>query len=160
MNIAEADGDERIADPEIRRFVEYWRKRRGDAAYPSRADIDPLDFPYVLGDVVLVEARRSPAGSEWPWHFRYRLIGTKVVQRDGYDLTNKSLDELPEPEYRERIRTTWLEACENGVPVHYIRELFLDSRVRRYETVVMPLASNGHDIDMLISVQRETPRAA
>ena len=156
MNIAEAENDADIADPQIRRFVEYWRSKRGGAAYPSRTAIDPLDFRYVLGDVVLIEARRSTMCGRGPWEFRYRLIGANVVSRDGYDLTNKTIDELPEPEYRERVRTTWIDVCETGQPAYYARQLFLDQRPRRYEVVVMPLASNGHDIDMLISVQRET----
>jgi hypothetical protein len=157
MSIAEAD-DEHIVDPKIRRFVQYWREKRGDAEFPARANLDPIDFHYVLGDVVLIEASRAPAGSRWPWEFRYRLVGANLVERDGYNLTNKSLDELPEPEYRERVRTSFIEVCETRAPIHRIRELFLDHRMRRYEAVVLPLASNGHDIDMLITVQREMRR--
>ncbi|HEV2189387.1 MAG TPA: PAS domain-containing protein [Stellaceae bacterium] len=159
MNPADAEYESRIVDPEIRRFVEYLRGKRGEGTYPARVALDPLDFRYVLGDVVIIEAHRSPAGSRWPWHFRYRLIGTNVVARDGYDLTNKSLEDLPEPEYRERVRTTWTEVCETGKPAHHVRDLILDNRARRYEVVVLPLASNGQDIDMLISVQRETKPA-
>ena len=160
MNPADTEYKSRIVDPEIRRFVEYLRSKRGEGTYLARAALDPLDFRYVLGDVVIIEAHRSPAGSRWPWAFRYRLIGTNVVARDGYDLTNKSLDDLPEPEYRERVRTTWTEVCETGAPAHHVRDLILDDRARRYEVVVLPLASNGRDIDMLISVQRETKPAA
>lgn len=146
-----------IADEKIRRFFQYWLERRGDRKYPARADLDPVDFPYVLGDVVMVDAVRCPPGSHWPWTFRYRLVGTKIVQRDGYDLTGRTLDDLPEPEYRERVRETWTEACETGMPVHRVREILLDRRMRRYEVVVLPLASNGDDIDMVISVQRQLP---
>jgi PAS fold len=67
----------------------------------------------------------------------------------------KTLEDLPEPEYRERVRQTWLEVCESGKPAHGIRELVLDQRLRCYEVVVLPLAGNGEDVDMLISVQRE-----
>jgi hypothetical protein len=160
MNPADAEYEARIVDPEIRRFVEYLRGKRGDRRYPARAALDPLDFRYVLGDVIIIEAHRSPAGSPWPWHFRYRLVGEYVVERDGYNLANKTLEDLPEPEYRERVRRTWLEVCETGKPAHGIRELVLDQRLRCYEVVVLPLASNGEDIDMLISVQRETKPAA
>jgi len=153
---SEPDILEGIADPQIRRFVEYWQGKRGAARYPSRAALDPIDFRYVLGDVVIIEAKRAAPGSQFPWLFRYRLIGTNVVSRDGYDLTNKSLDDLPEAEYRERVRTTWNAVCDSGMPAHHIRNLHLDNRVRCYEAVVLPLASNGDDIDMLISVQRET----
>lgn len=160
MKIGEADDNIGIADQEIRRFVAYWRGKRGDAEFPRRADLDPIDFRYVLGDVVLIQVSRSPEGSHWPWEFHYRLVGTNLVERDGYDLTNKSLDELPEPEYRERVRASFIEVCETRAPIHRTRELFLDHRVRRYEAVVLPLASNGHDIDMLITVQREMRRGA
>ncbi len=146
-----------IADEKIRQFFRYWISKRGDRKYPARADLDPMDFPYVLGDVVMVDALRCPAGSRWAWTFRYRSVGTKIVQRDGYDLTGKTLDELPEPEYRERVRASWIEACESGRPVHRVREILLDRRIRRYEVIVLPLAGNGEDIDMLISVQRQLP---
>ena len=158
MNIAEADGDELIADRLVRRFVEYWRSKRGGGLYPSREAIDPLDFRYVLGDVVLIEAQRAPTGSLHPWTFRYRLMGANIVERDGYDLTGKTLDDLPEPEYRERLRSTWTEVCDTGIPVYFSREMVLDQRTRRYEVAVMPLASNGQEIDMLIYVQRHARR--
>jgi hypothetical protein len=159
MSPADAEYEALIVDPQIRQFVEYLRGKRGAATYPSRAALDPLDFRYVLGDVVIIEAHRSPDGSEWPWHFRYRLVGANVVERDGYNLANKTLEDLPEPEYRERVRATWLDVCETGKPAYHLRELVLDGRLRCYEVVVVPLAGNGEDIDMLISVQRETKPA-
>ncbi len=149
------EADNRILDPDIRRFVEYWETKRAGATYPARAALDPQDFRFVLGNVVLVEARRVAQGGSQPWNFRYRLIGTHIVTRDGYDLTNKTLDDMPELEYRERVRATWTEVCETGKAAHYVREAVFDHRLRRYEVVVLPLASNGEDIDMLISVQRE-----
>jgi len=32
MSEADAGGDDRIIDPEIRRFVDYWRAKRGAAS--------------------------------------------------------------------------------------------------------------------------------
>jgi len=157
MSAARLDFGLAIADEKIRRFFKYWLDKRGGRKYPARADLDPLDFSYVLGDVVIVDATPSPPGSRWPWTFRYRLVGTNLVQCDGYDLTGRPLDDLPEPEYRERVRATWMETCETGLPAHRVRELLLDRRMRRYEVIVLPLASNGEDIDMLISVQRQLP---
>lgn len=157
--IGAAAADDRIIDPEIRRFVEYWHERRGAARYPARADLDPPDFRYVMGDVVLIEVQRAPSGSTSPWRYRYRLIGSNIVERDGYNLTNKTLEDMPEPEYRERVRMSWDEVCETGEPIHFIRQLVLDARLRSYEVVVMPLASNHRDIDMLISVQRDLQKA-
>jgi hypothetical protein len=155
MNAADAEYEKCIVDPLILRFVQYCREKRYGARYPARAALDPLDFRYVLGDVVIIDAHRPAAGSAEGWQFRYRLVGAGIVERDGYDLTNKTLEELPEPEYRERVRATWTEVCETGQLAHHLREVVLDNRLRCYEVVVLPLASNGEDIDMLISVQRE-----
>ena len=160
MREIEFIGDRPIVDPLIERFSRYWRSKCPAGKYPARAALDPIDFAYVLGDVVLIDVWRSIAAEASRWHFRYRLIGANVVARDGYDLTNKALEDLPEPEYRERIRATWTAVCETGRPAHYVRDLTLDHRLRRYEVVVMPLASNGEDIDMLVSVQREALPAA
>ena len=145
-----------IQDPLIQKFYGYWAQKRGQRRFPGRLALDPIEFRYVLGDVVLIDARRPGADGGSLWDFRYRLIGARIAARDGYDMTGKSLDDLPEPEYRERIRSTWTEVCETGCPAHHIRDLLLDGRVRRYEVVVLPLAANGEDIDMLVSVQRET----
>lgn len=146
-----------IADPLIQRFYQYWLEKRDDRRYPRRAALDPIEFRYVLGDVVLVEVRRPGTTAGAMWNFHYKLMGTNIVAIDGYDLTNKTLDDLPEPEYRERIRRTWTEVCETGEPVHYIRDVILDSRTRRYEVLALPLASDGEEIDMLVTVQRRRP---
>ncbi|MGE5202974.1 MAG: PAS domain-containing protein [Acidobacteriota bacterium] len=142
-----------IVDDRIRRFFGYWLEKREGRKIPSRASIDPLEFGYVLGDVALIDAKRETAGAA-RWRFRYRLVGTNIVTHDGYDLTGKTLEDLPEPEYREQIRATWTAVCETGEPAHRLRDFELDGRTRRYEVVVFPLASNGEDVDMLVSVQR------
>jgi hypothetical protein len=144
--------DAAIQDPGIRRFWAYWRAKSAAGALPARRALDPLDFPYVLGKVVLIEARRG-SGETPDWRFRYRLVGTEVVARDGYDLTNRTLEDLPDPEYREQIRHTWTSVCETTEPFHGFRDRMMDGRTRRYEVIVLPLAENGHHVDMLISVQ-------
>jgi hypothetical protein len=52
-----------------------------------------------------------------------------------------------------------LRFARPATPAHHVRDIVLDHRWRCYEVVVLPLAKNGQDIDMLISVQRETRRA-
>jgi len=111
-----------IADDGIARFVRYWALRREGRRFPSRASLDSVEFDYVLGDVAPIEAQRPPAGAGLGWRFRYRLIGTNLVMRDGSDLTGKTLEDLPEPEYREQIRATRTAVCENGEPAHRLRE--------------------------------------
>ena len=141
------DGQQ-IADPLIRRFFAYWQSKRGDERFPARRALDPIDFSYVLGDVTLVEICGESKT------YRYRVTGSNLVARDGYETTGKTLEDIPDVEYRERIRTTFDAVATTGEPVHGLRDLLIDGRLRCYEVLVLPLASNGCDIDMLIAVQR------
>jgi hypothetical protein len=76
----------------LRRLEAYWRsKRPGAGRLPSRAEIDPIDWRFALGLLVLVDAERGEAGVR----FRHRLIGTHVVERAGYDATGRYLNEIP-----------------------------------------------------------------
>jgi len=113
---------------------------------PARRDIDPLEFPYVLGDLMLVDVLREPE----PVRFRVRLHGTKLVTQAGYDMTGKSLDALPRPEYRAYV----LERCRGlvatGEPLVTVHDRVLDGRIRRYEALWLPLADDGDHVDLLI----------
>ena len=47
-----ADG---IRDARLQRLHAYWTERKGDRRMPARRDIDPLDFPYLLGNIMLLD---------------------------------------------------------------------------------------------------------
>lgn len=128
----------------------YWEERRGAAAMPARADISPFDFTYVLGEVVLADVVREPGA---PLRFRYRLHGATLVERDGFDMTGKWLEQHPEPGYRERIGSTWSEVAMSGQPKGVRREFLIDGRPRRYESLVLPLGADHAKADMLLGAQ-------
>jgi hypothetical protein len=56
-----------IEDRRLAQLYDYWLSRKGSRRFPSRGDIDPLDFRYVLGHVMLVDVLRDPV------RFRVRL---------------------------------------------------------------------------------------
>ena len=45
------DVDPRHKD--LRRLLDYWRRKRNGRAFPRRADIDPLDLGFMLGRIAL-----------------------------------------------------------------------------------------------------------
>jgi hypothetical protein len=57
----------------------YWLGKRGDRAMPARKDIDPAEIPALLPYLILAEK----VGDK----FRYRLVGTAIVQEVGIDPT-------------------------------------------------------------------------
>ena len=70
---------------------------------PSRADIDPVDIPRLLPDVMLVE--RFADG-----RYRYRLIGTENSRAHGMNATGRYLDEIvfegPDAKFQRRVAVT------------------------------------------------------
>jgi hypothetical protein len=75
-------------NPKFRDLRAYWDAKRGTRAMPRRADIDPLDLPAHLGWLVIVEVLAGPE------RFRFRLVGTKVVDAYGRDSTGKTVEQV------------------------------------------------------------------
>jgi len=133
-----------IRDARLRRFYDYWRGKCGARRFPARGDIDPLDFPYVLGNLMLVDVLHETR------RFRVRLHGTNIVSRMYYDMTGKFLDEVPRPEYRSYVLERCRNLVETGEPLVLQNDLMLDGWVSRYEALWLPLSDDGANVDLLI----------
>lgn len=134
-----------IVNPRLQRLYGYWCERRGDRRFPARADIDALDLTFLMGNMILVEI---VAGERLG--FRIRLHGTNLVQRAGYELTGKMLNELPISQFRQLAMDTFTHVATTGKPFRVYRDRVLDDRTHRYETVMLPLSSDGERVDMLL----------
>jgi len=134
----------RVQDSQLRRLYEYWRNKKGTRRLPSRRDIDPLDFAYVLGRVMLLDVLGDPL------RFWVRVHGTDMVRRAGYDLTGKLIDDLPITDYRDYVRERCEGLVRTGEPlvVHHNRSI--DSRVRTYEALWLPFSDDGQNVTMLL----------
>src|SRR5579883_2212719 len=64
-----------------RDLYRYWQDKRGNRAMPSRADLDPVDIPWLLPHLSLVHKVSG--------RLYYRLVGTAIVQQHGRDLTGE-----------------------------------------------------------------------
>ncbi|HEX6442547.1 MAG TPA: PAS domain-containing protein [Stellaceae bacterium] len=135
----------RIEHPDLQRLFDYWDSKRGARKMPSRADLDPLDLAFIIGNVILIDViAGSPPG------FRIRLHGTNLTERVGYELTGKMLDELPQAEFRELARLSFSKVAAIGEPLHALNDRLLDGQTRRYETIILPMSSDGSRVDMLL----------
>ena len=75
-----------LDSPRVRRFHDYWNARRGAAGpVPLRAAVDPTELRELLPNIVVIEVERSPL------RFRYRLVGTRVVEFNKLDFTGLHL---------------------------------------------------------------------
>jgi len=133
-----------VLDSRLRRLYEYWCAKKGTRRFPARADIDPLDFPYMLGNIMLLDVVRDPL------RFRVRVHGTEMVMRAGYELTGKFLDDLPITDYRRYVRERCEGLVRDGEPLIVRHNRALDGHSRRYEAIWLPFSDDGQNVSMLL----------
>ena len=141
--VQEAQGDERRRVNVLHR---YWDEKRGRNDYPSRADLDPLDFSEIWPNTLLVEVI-----DQEPPRFRFRVVGTAIVDLYGSDFTGKNLDEVQTGGLEDIVRTGYetavktVEPCFQGGVV-----LYRDNYEIEYRRVVLPLGDPGGKVNMLL----------
>src|ERR1051325_9903462 len=64
----------------------YWDGKRGARAMPARRDLDPSEIVRLLPHIYMVDVQSDPL------RFRYRLIGTAIVNLLGRDYTGRMVD--------------------------------------------------------------------
>src|SRR5258708_425862 len=129
-----------IREARLHRLYAYWRERKGDRRMPARRDVDPLDFHYLLGSIMLVDIGRDPL------RFRVRLHGTSLVRLHAYDLTGKLLDDLPNTAYRAYVLERCRGLAASGEPAIVHHDRVLDGRRRNYEALWLPFGEDGIDV--------------
>lgn len=138
---------ETVQRPRLRRLLDYWQGKRAHRLMPARADVDPMHFIWLLGNISLAEAVRDDSGG---LRYRLRLVGTRAVERFGYDPTGKWIDELPEPEYRERLRLTYDAVVQRRMPLVERLDMLIDDRTHDYEILRLPLSDDGETVNMIL----------
>ena len=134
-----------IDSERLRRFYEYWNAKRGSRAMPARRDIDPVEFPWALGDISLIDA--EPDGE-----FRWRLDGTNLAEFFHCEMTGKTTRDYGYPEYSGNLRGYFAEAVRLAGPT-FRRQRFVDkNRSWNYAMLILPLSSDGKSVDMLIQM--------
>jgi hypothetical protein len=129
----------------LHRLVAHWDRIRGDRLMPARADFDPLDIWFALGDISLIDVQRDPL------RFYFRLDGTKQVDLFGVDCTRRYLDEVFPPDHAEMATTSYREVVESRAPRYHRRQVPFRERLIDYEIIILPFSNNGSEVDLLIT---------
>ena len=125
----------------------YWNGKRKAAQLPCRDDINPADITDLLPHVGLIDVLGKAE------NFRYRLIGTYMVDMFGRDFTGTTLgDQFKHGSYGRFLHTYYADAVQSRAPV-FCESVFhyrgsSDLRIRR---LVLPLraAADSQDITFL-----------
>lgn len=136
---------EGIASQRLRRLAAYWAER-GGGRLPRRADIDPVDFAWLLGQVFLLDVIREQA-----LDFRFRLFGSEMARVYGRDLTGRRLSELEDREFTAALRPDYASVASSGRPLLRRGRLEWSQRDHiGYERLLLPLSGDGVTVDMIL----------
>src|SRR5262249_55061756 len=120
--------------------------KRGQRRMPSRQDIDPTEIPKLLRNVMLIDVFRDPL------KFRYRLVGTRVVDATGENRTGKCFDCVEFFACNPGVKEEYVAAVATGEPRHSLEPFRRLDRGTEYdvERLLLPLSSDGATVDMIL----------
>jgi hypothetical protein len=130
----------------LQRFHADWDVRRRGREFPARRDFDPCDLRYALGYISLIDVLGDPP------RFRFRLHGVGNAERVGIDMTGKLLEAMPDGRRYRLVSMHYSAVMKEREPVAQTRRVYaIDERAWNCEVLVLPLSSDGINIDMLMS---------
>jgi len=134
--------------PNIARLIEAWRAMApAPGVLPGRRHFDPMRMPRLLPNIWLVDVLPGP-----PRRFRLRLIGGAIVEAGSLFRTGDYMDDprcSPDPE----AVIAPLDAVTETRQPHWRRGPTVLHHARHVDTVeriILPLASDGRTVDMLL----------
>jgi hypothetical protein len=130
------DLDVNLEHPKLVDLLAYWQAKRGGRGMPTRADIDPLELPGLLGNLFLLDVVGLPA------RYRYRLIGTKIVDAVGRDSTGRFVDEIYPGGGDALVRLYHYVAAQRRPVRNHGTVQWVGRDFSRYETLVLPLGDD------------------
>ncbi len=128
----------------------YWRNLApGDGLLPGRRHVEPMDIPALLPHIWLMDIAGDPRDS------RYRLIGTAVTAGVGKDYTGLTLRDAHPASADDPAALGFLKTvAETREPLWYRGPPRFQHQkdVAELENLVLPLASDGTTVDMLLGL--------
>ena len=81
-----------VKSGKVRAFLDYMQRIHPADRLPGRRDIDPLDVPDLLANMILVEVHRQPAPE--PARFFARIVGEAILTAAPVPVMNRYLDDM------------------------------------------------------------------
>ena len=139
-------------DSEQKILLDYWRAKRGARAFPACCYIDPVELPpRILPNIAIVSLERFENEDD---HFSCRLVRTNVVWHFGADVTGRSFEDIfLTPDELRAERSHYSHVLKNREIRFVSARLYIPGREFLSSTrMLLPLASDGQTIDMILSL--------
>jgi hypothetical protein len=136
------------SSPQISALAAYWETKRGDRFAPRRADIDPAEIREHMPRLFMIDV--LPRGE-----YRYRLVGTELVERTGRDPTGKTLSQLQaeRPGAHDERKHRYDQVVATRRPIFSRGEVYWlgDDEYRRFECGHFPLSDDGKTVNIILA---------
>lgn len=121
--------------PELAFLHDYWLRLPKIGALARFDAIDPLDMRPALGNVMLLEADKTADD------YRYRLYGSRIAERAGFDLTGKLTRDVPtHPAIGLFFRVCYRACAQRKIPLFTRHVPPASIGVVHWSRIVLPLA--------------------
>jgi hypothetical protein len=120
--------------PPLQQLLDYWQAKRGARSFPSRHDLDPLEMPFAIGNLLLLDVVPGD-----PLRFRYRLWGSNVAQQLGRDMTGHFVDEWEPKEFAEQLHRDYSGVVQRRQPERRVFDEVIGDRLFTHERLLLPL---------------------
>lgn len=136
------------SSPRILDLVAYWDSKRGKCFAPRRADIDPAEIRDHMPFLFMVDV--LPGGE-----YRYRLVGSELVERTGRNATGKILSQLhaERPQVLRLLKQRFDQVVVARHPIYSRGEVYWlgESELRRFECGYFPLSDDGRTVNIILA---------
>ena len=143
-----------LPDPRLVALHAYWTAMKAGGRVPRLDDVDPIALETsVVGYVMLLEA--LPKGD-----FRYRLYGSKIAERSGFEMTGKRTSEIrPKHPFVALLHTTIYRAATlRRVPVFTFNLPPPGDEVLSWSRLILPMEGKESRVDFLVGNIPGEPR--
>jgi len=142
--------------PTTAAFYRYWDGKRRGRRMPARADIDPLEMKSWLAGIALIDVKRvrDAKPGTFPYELRYRLVGSRPTLLRGQDVTGMLVTiGYFGADLSAAMENYRLVIEEKTLVYDWDRTPSTDGFAREGETLLLPLSSDDHSVDMVLVYQ-------
>jgi hypothetical protein len=124
-------------------LIDYWRARIRDGQAPTRASINPVDFPTLLPQVFIL-------GRHAPGDYRFRLVGGLLGDLHGRDLRGVDFSSLWAQRARLPLQTEMERLHRRPAALRLAARMEAGAQTLDLEIAVMPLANAAGEVDRFL----------
>jgi hypothetical protein len=143
-------------DARIDALYRYWLSiRPPPGRLPGRKLFSPTAIPQLLRLIWLADVQRKPL------RFKYRLVGTEHVEAAKLDPTGRWYDEV-HPRFAQSSAYPQFVAAAERAEIAFYRGppvYVMDAKFRTIERLILPMAQDGSEVDMLLGITVLDPKA-